>query len=44
MMIVRYSVEKAAYAYRRWAGKTTYVHLAPRHVLTIKHLRRIERN
>ena len=24
--------------YRRWAGKTSYVHLAPKHVFTIKHL------
>ncbi len=24
--------------YRRWAGKTSYVHLAPEHVFTIKHL------
>ncbi len=30
--------------YRRWAGKTSYVHLAPEHVLTMKHLRRTERN
>ena len=28
--------------YRRWAGKTLYVHLAPKHVLTTKHLRRTE--
>ncbi len=25
-------------AHRRWAGKTSYVHLAPEHVFTIKHL------
>ncbi len=25
--------------YRRWTGKTSYVHLAPEHVFTIKHLR-----
>ncbi len=25
--------------YRRWAGKTSYVRLAPEHVFTIKYLR-----
>ncbi len=28
--------------YRRWAGKTSYVYLAPEHVFTIKHLRGTE--
>ncbi len=30
------------YAHRRWAGKTSHVHLAPEHVFTIKHLRGTE--
>ncbi len=30
------------FKYRRWAGKTSYVHLAPEHEFTIKHKRRPE--
>ncbi len=29
-------------AHRRWAGKTSFVRLAPEHVFTIEHLRRTE--
>ncbi len=35
-------ITKGNFYFRRWAGKTSYVHLAPEHGFTVKHLRGTE--
>ncbi len=36
--------ESVYYTYRRWAGKTSYVHLAPEHEYRTKHVMKAHKN